>query len=86
MAKIIPLDNRILIEPSVEVKGSIIRAETVEKKKPTQGMVISVGDGYKGILKKGDVVFYQKYDVEEVQFNKLTYVVATPEGVLAVIR
>ena len=85
-ATIVPLENRILIQPIEEqVRGGIIRPETAEKKRPSKGKVIAIGKEYTGVAKKGDTVFFQKYGPEELIIEKLIYYVASPEDVLAVI-
>ena len=65
--KILPLENRILVSPIEDDLDPVIRrTETEDKKRPEKGKVVAVGDEYKGILKKGDMVYYQKFDVEKM--------------------
>ncbi len=84
---IVPLENRVLIEPIDEqAGGDILRPGTSEKKRPSQGRVLAIGETYKGRLKVGDFVFFQKYGVEELVVKKLIYYVALPEDVLVIIK
>jgi len=87
MAQVIPLENRILIKPDEEkLMGDIIRPETVEKKRPSKGLVLAIGGDYKGKVKKGDRVFFQKYGPEELVVDKQTFYIANPEDVLAILK
>ena len=71
MSQIIPLENRILVEPVDDsLKSDIRRTETEEKKRPQKGRVLAVGKEYTGILKKGDLVYYEKFEVTELEIEK----------------
>lgn len=65
----IPIADKILILPMEtlqKTKGKALLPETEkeEKKKPSQGKIIAVGPDYKGQLKKGDIILFDKYGPE----------------------
>jgi len=68
--KIIPLDDRVLIEPmdSEEKIGSIIIPDTARKKQVV-GKVIAVGTDKEmsAMFKVGNIVIYGKYAGEEIE-------------------
>lgn len=84
--KIIPLHDRVLIQPlKEEVKrGGIILPDTVTKERPEQGKVIAVGEGKK--VKKGDVVLFPKYGTNTIKVDDKEYLIAKEEDILAVIE
>lgn len=87
MAKIIPLEDRVLIKPDEEkLMGDLIRPETAEKKRPSTGTVLAVGEKYKGKAKRGDRIFFQKFGAEELVVDKQTYYLASFEDVLAILK
>lgn len=80
MTQIIPLENKILIEPIDDTEKSIVRkAETEEKKRSQKGRVLAVGNTYEGILKKGDIVYFQKYNVEAIEVEGKEYLIGIPD-------
>ncbi len=87
MSKIQPLEDKILVEPiEEEKKSAVLRPETEEKKRPCKGRVFGVGPKYKGDLKKGDVVMYQKYGPEEFVVEGKKYHCGNPEDFYIVIK
>ncbi|MEX1064174.1 MAG: co-chaperone GroES [Candidatus Paceibacterota bacterium] len=94
--KIKPLGDRVLIEPLREEKkrGGIILPDTVEKERPEQGRIVSVGpgrvddDGKKVPMnvKKGDKVLFTKYGPNEIKVDEKEYLIAKEEDILAVIE
>ena len=83
MLKLIPLSNRILCEPIIETeKSGVFRSgsEKDDKKlRPEKGKVIAVGKEYQGELKKGDVCYYEKYQVAWLTVGKQEYVCGLPD-------
>ena len=97
--KIIPLADRVVIEPQKEEKGGKTKAgiylpETVDKERPEQGKVIAVGPGKlsnegKRIppsVKKGDMVLFTKYGPNEIKVDDKEYLIAREEDILAVLE
>lgn len=67
MEKIIPLGNRVLIEPVEtpnKTKGGFKIPETA-KQKPLTGKVLEIGEEVK-VVKKGDIVMYGKNSGTEI--------------------
>ena len=92
-----PLSNYILIEPIKEeekTKAGILLPDTVEKEKPEQGRVISVGPGKKTAagkvipldVKSGDKVLFTKYGPNEIKVEGKEYLIAREEDILAVVE
>jgi len=96
MAKLIPLEDYILVEPIEEenkTKSWIILPDS--KEKPSKWKVVAVGDGK--ILENGsrgsvdvkvwDVVYFTKYSPDELEFNewweKKKYLVIKHNSLLA---
>ncbi len=93
--KIIPLQDRVLIQPlKEEVKrGGIILPDTATKERPEQGKVVAVGEGKmvngklaKLSVKKGDVVLFTKYGPNMVKLDDKEYLIAKEEDILAIIQ
>lgn len=88
MSKLIPLQNRILCEPISEaVKSAVLMPDSEKKDKkmrPEKGKVIAIGGEYKGELKKGDIVYFERYTVAWLSIGKLEYVVGLPEDFFVV--
>ena len=94
--KIKPLHDRVLLEAVKEErkKGGIILPETVEKERPQEGIVISVGPGkfdedgdrITMTLKKGDRVLFTKYGPSEIKVEDKEYLIAREEDILAVLE
>lgn len=94
--KIKPLSDRILIEPlkkEEKSKGGILLPQSVEKEKPEEGKVISVGPGKttssgKVIpmeVKAGDKVLFTKYGPSEIKVDGKEYLIASQDDILAII-
>jgi len=92
-----PLNDHIIVKPATkEEKTSfgIILPESVNKEKPEQGEVISVGPGKllengsraTMTLKPGDKVIFTKYSPNEIKVDGAEYLVLSETDVLAVIE
>lgn len=93
-----PLGDRVVIEPQHDERGGKTKAgiylpETVDKERPEQGKVISVGPGRlqdgKRVpvnVKKGDMVLFTKYGPSEIKVGDKEYLIAREEDILAVIE
>ena len=93
--KVKPLRDQVLLEPLKEErkKGGIILPETVQKERPEKAKVIAVGPGKISDgklvpinLKKGDVVLFSKYGVNEIKVDEKEYLITREEDILAVIE
>ncbi len=92
-----PLEDRVLIEPisqEEKTKSGIVLPDTIDKEKPEQGKVISVGPGRINSngnripmeIKKGDIVLFTKYGPNEIKINNKEYLIAKEEDILAIIK
>lgn len=79
-----PLENRILLTAIDKKTSPVMKADNKEKDRPTKGVVVSVGSKYEGEVKKGDTVFFLKYNVEAIEANGVEYFIAIPEDLLAI--
>ena len=98
LMKIIPLADRVVIEPLKDeggkTKTGIYLPETVDKERPEQGKVIAVGPGKlteagKRVpvsVKKGDKVVFTKYGPNEVKVDDKEYLIAREEDILAILE
>jgi chaperonin GroES len=98
MAKpsVIPLRDRVLIEPSKaeeKTAGGIVLPDTA-KEKPKQGKVIAVGAGKPSddgtirplAVKKGDKVLYGSFAGTEIKAGAETYLIMSEDDILAIIE
>lgn len=96
MAKIIPLNDKILVkrlEAEEKTKGGIIIPDTA-KEKPKEGRVISLGQGRllesgeraKFQVKENDRVLFTSYAGTEVKLDGEEYLIMNEEDVLAVVE
>ncbi len=97
---ITPLGDRVLIKPMSEedlrkkLPSGIILPETIDKEKPAQGKVVSVGPGKRddrGVVvpvevQVGDRIVFSKYGYDEVSINDEEYYIISESNVLAVIK
>ena len=96
MAKIKPLDDRVVVEPldqADKTQGGIFLPETA-KEKPQQGKVVATGagklldDGERGTMtvKKGDVVIFAKYSGTNVEVDGKELLIMRESDLLAVVE
>ena len=94
--KIIPLGDRVLVEPKEEgeqKKGGIIIPDSA-KEKPMQGKVIAVGKGKlddngKPVpmnVKKGNMILLPKYGGTEVKMNDKEYQIVREDDIMGIIE
>ena len=94
MAKIKPLGDKVLVQPSTSAEqtaGGIVLPDTA-KERPQEGTVISVGpgrtldSGEKAPLtvKEGDLVIYSKYGGTEIKNDGEDYLILDESSILAV--
>lgn len=87
---ITPLHDRVVIEPIPEEsvsQGGIIIPDTV-KEKPIRGKVMSCGKGKKDepmTVKIGDTVLYGKYSGNEIEIERVKYLIMREADILAII-
>ena len=95
MAKIKPLDDRVVLEvleQAEKTSGGIFLPETA-KEKPQQAKVVATGpgkildDGTRGgmTVKKGDVVIFAKYSGTEVEVDGKELLIMRESDLLAVV-
>ena len=86
-----PLADRVLVMPAKteEKIGGIIIPDTASKEKPTQGVIVAVGNGTKDepmTLKAGDNFLYGKYAGTEIELEGEKYLIMRQSDVLAVVE
>ncbi len=87
MSKLIPVGEKICVEPLLEeLKSSVLRPETEERKKPQKGRVVAIGSEYKGQIKIGDIIYYQKYGFEYITIDRKEYGVGTLDDVYGILK
>lgn len=95
--KLVPLEDRVIIEPLAEeekTKGGVYLPETADKEKPEQGKIVSVGpgkmleNGERGEMevKVGDRVIFTKYGPDEIKVEDKKYLIARQSDILAIIK
>ncbi|KJV56012.1 chaperonin 10 Kd subunit [Orientia chuto str. Dubai] len=90
-----PLYDRVLVEPvqSDGAHGKILIPDTA-KEKPTEGIVVMVGEGNKNDkgdviplkVKNGDTIVYTKWAGTEIKLDGKDYVVIKESDILLVKR
>lgn len=95
--KLVPLEDRVIVEPITEeekTKGGIYLPQTVDREKPEQGKVVSVGPG-KMLdsgkrspvdVKVGDKVVFTKYGPDEIKVEGKKYLIVRQSDILAIIK
>ncbi|MBU1032968.1 MAG: co-chaperone GroES [Patescibacteria group bacterium] len=95
--KLRPLGDRVIVKPVAEeevTKSGIILPDTIDKERPEQGEVISVGPGRlldNGTrapmsVKIGDKVVFKKYSPDEVKIEDQEYLVISESDIMAVVE
>ena len=83
MSTFLPLKDFVLLQelPKDESTTSgIIIPETTDQEPPMQGKVIEVGELCK-IVQKDDVVMFRRYGFEEIQIDKVSYLVGSENNI-----
>ena len=89
-----PIGDRVIVKAKEEEEktvGGIVLASNA-KQKPTEGEVVAVGEGaYTSngdklpmVVKKGDVVLYDKYSGTNVEYEGEKYLVLHEKDILAI--
>ena len=95
--KLTPIGGNILVKPQkVETKSSsgIVLPDTVDKEKPQQGEVISLGTGKLGAdgkrvpfsVKVGDIILFKKYSPDEIKLADEDYLIMDEDAILGVVK
>lgn len=95
MAKLIPLDDHVIVKPIEEktvAKFGIVIPETASKEKPMRGTILSVGPGKlndKGEridmgVKEGDIVVFTKYAPTEIKVDGEELYIISSNSILAI--
>lgn len=97
MTKLRPLGDRLIVKAVKKedrTEGGIILPDTVNKERPEQGEVISVGPGRLldngtrtpvGVA-VGDRVVFKKYAPDEVKIEDVEYLVLSESDIMAVVE
>lgn len=91
-----PLEDKVVVKPVVEAEkksASGLIISSIEKEKPTEGIVVAVGagatfaDGTKMTidLNVGDKVIYSKYSGTEIQHDNEDLVILPYRDIFAVV-
>lgn len=91
-----PIGDRVIVKVKKEEEqtvGGIVLASNA-KQKPTEGEVVEVGEGTRTadgklipmVVKKGDVVFYDKYSGTNLKYDGQEYLVLHEKDILAIIK
>ncbi len=94
--KLQPLNDRLLVkrlESEEKTAGGLYIPDTA-KEKPSKGQVVAVGPGKADengnrlplMVKKGDMVLFNKYAGTEVKLDGVDHLVLREEDVLAIIE
>jgi chaperonin GroES len=94
MAKIKPLGDKVLVQPSTageQTAGGIVLPDTA-KERPQEGTVIAVGPGRvldsgekaKPTVEEGDLVIYSKYGGTEIKLDGTDYLILDESSILAI--
>ena len=87
--KIQPLGANVVLEPTKveeKTKSGIILPDTAEKEQSQIGKIIAVGPDAKKVLKKGDVVLYDKFGLEEVEIGDEKFLIGPKNKILGIIK
>ena len=85
-----PINDRVVVKPAAaedKTKGGIIIPDTA-KEKPQRGEVIAVGPGKddnKMTVKKGDIILYGKYAVQELNHDGVDYLIMREDDILVIL-
>ncbi len=95
MAKLIPLQDNVIVEPLKEdsmTASGIVIPDTVSKEKPMRGTVLSVGPGKMDAqgkivpvgVSEGDIVLFTKYAPTEIKIEGKELYVLGADSILAI--
>ena len=83
-----PIGDRVIVKVKEEEEktvGGIVLASNA-KQKPTDGAYADNGEKLPMTVKKGDVVLYDKYAGESVEYDGEKYLVLHEKDVLAIVK
>lgn len=91
-----PLHDKVLIqriEETNKTAGGIIIPDTA-KEKPSEGIVIAVGNGFRAedgkiipmSVKEGDKVLFSKWSGTEIKIEGIAYLIVKESDILAVVE
>ena len=92
-----PLADRLIVEQVSDqevTKSGIILPDTIDKEKPEQGTVVSVGPGKlleNGTrspmdIKVGDVVVFKKYAPDEFKIDGKDFMILSESDIIAIVE
>ena len=88
--KIIPMDDRVLIETMEEetktASGLIIPDSA--KEKPRMGKVVAVGNDemLQEVIKEGDQLIFAKFGGDEISLDGKDYIILQRNDILGIVR
>jgi len=89
MVNLVPLNENLVIQGMIEnpaqTESGILIPDTIEKERPTQGVVIAVSEKIKEI-KVGDKVLFSKYGATELEVDGEEILIVGIEDVYAVVK
>lgn len=92
-----PLADRVVVKPAdkgeeKQLASGIIIPESVDKERPSKGVVVAVGEGKYDdgdlipmTVKVGDTVLFSKYGYDEVKIDGVEYYILAESSVLAIL-
>ena len=92
-----PLNDKVVVKPlkqEEKTKSGIVLPDSAREEKPEQGEVTAVGPGKMlengsratMSVKVGDRVLFTKYSPDEVEIEKIKYLVIEEEKILGVVE
>jgi len=88
--KIIPMDDRILIEileEETKTAGGLIIPDSA-KEKPRMGKVVAVGtdEMLQEVIREGDQIIYAKFGGDELSLDGKDYIILQRNDILGIVR
>lgn len=87
---IVPLGDRVLVEQQkkeVRASGIILDEESEDSLKIPRGVVVSLGEKVEeGLLAVGDVIFFNAFSGERVQYEEKEHLLLRTSEILAKVR
>jgi chaperonin GroES len=92
-----PLADRVVVKPmdrEAQTKSGIFLPDTASKERPTEGVILAVGEGRlddKGQrvpmqVRAGDTVLFAKYGGTEYRVDDVEYLILSEKDILGIIR
>ena len=81
---IIPIGKRVLVEhgKEAETKGGLIIPQDADRRPISSGVAVEVGSTK--LVVKGDMVYFKKYAIDEIEYEGKKYSIIKSKDILAV--